>query len=1081
MTREEELQRIMAEVDGSAGGSVSAGQAAMPSYLSSQAEGASAVGDIFNVDTPGVDQFGAEQQAKASQFQSQYPEGLFKTDNKLGWWQEKATLNSMNQIVPMLGYAAGAVLQAVPNPVAKVLGKTITGATFASQYNANLADTLQEHRDRAGRELSQQEKVWAAVIAGGVAALDRIAPGKVGKDVAKSMGGMGAVDTARKSIIKRMNASRQSLLSSIGTGAKYVGGVTGREALTESAQKALQIGTSVDPGYLTTRPGMESIVEEGVIAGPTSGLMSTPQGIVEATSQNRDIGTARRDAKRWNTTRSSEAGHKYMQTGVSEDIDKIEITKAEDILSKGGRAIDALSGDRIGRGLKAFADIGAYKPASIIKEARDRQTTGKNYAIMNDVLQSFIEPGSQSGEVKVRDSFHQRKDLYSGQLLGEVTAVLDQLSKHPKFGLMGRELSGSVNDFIRLTLTKPNSPETLAIREKLIKDEGFTQKMMSQVTHAAALMREKQDEAFTLMKEAGIPVKYQENYIYNPVSEKAVRDNRKGFIESLVAASVKANKENSKIKILTDEQAAEIADSISHGKDPSVLTSKYLIDKNKKKGTKKKGKQDFEKSRSDIWKHLDDEFREKDLGKVMEQYLLRAATRVASAETFGAKGADRLQKNLDTLKKEGDITQSEVGRVWDMYDAVHNTYKKDVKEGEQLWRDASRFGTTVGAITHLGLATLSSLPELIWVGERAGFGNMMKTLPSAFNYAFKGAKHGLGGKKGEQSEGAKQLARLGFNLNPEVNDRLDQLFSADRSKILSGYFRSPFGAFLTQWTNFTRNWAAQTGLSMMNEHANSWNTIPPAKKSKFLRELKEQGITASDFEQIIEASRDSSGKINISILNDDFLDKTITKEYKTMGKKGTQTRVRDIMIPWVHKIVSDVVVQPNATNKPLWMSNPSWSMLAQLKTFPIVFGNTVVKRLLRKLNPRSCSADFGLALSVMGAIAGAYAVAFIGETMKSGIRGKDMEDFTLMSGAHKIGLTAVPGMLVGAGKYGSGAESLAGVHAGAVGTLFEDVVYPIFGEGEIGDGTGNLIDWILESGLQGLGPAGIAIKGSFEE
>ena len=64
------------------------------------------------------------------------------------------------------------------------------------------------------------------------------------------------------------------------------------------------------------------------------------------------------------------------------------------------------------------------------------------------------------------------------------------------------------------------------------------------------------------------------------------------------------------------------------------------------------------------------------------------------------------------------------------------------------------------------------------------------------------------------------------------------------------------------------------------------------------------------------------------------------------------------MVPWVRKLVTDVALEPTTTNRPLWMSNPDMQLLAQLKSFPILFGNTIAKRVIRKMNPKTCSPDF---------------------------------------------------------------------------------------------------------------------------
>ena len=64
--------------------------------------------------------------------------------------------------------------------------------------------------------------------------------------------------------------------------------------------------------------------------------------------------------------------------------------------------------------------------------------------------------------------------------------------------------------------------------------------------------------------------------------------------------------------------------------------------------------------------------------------------------------------------------------------------------------------------------------------------------------------------------GVTKLLGLSVHLDPRVNERLDALFSTDHNAILNAWFRGPMGAYLTQWTNFNRNWAAQAMISNIN-------------------------------------------------------------------------------------------------------------------------------------------------------------------------------------------------------------------------------------------------------------------------
>ena len=1047
------------------GVSLTAEEAAVPAYLKSQAEGVEAAGDIFGIATPSVTQYKEGQEEALSGFESQYPEGLFKTDDPVGWWKETATLNAMNQVVPYLGYTAGALLQAVPHPVAKILGAAVNTGTFATQYNANFADTLQEHEERAGRPLTDDEKVWAGIVSGGVVALDRLVPGKMAKDVVKKMGGKGGVETARKSLIKRMNAARDSLGTSLRKGGKYVGAKLSQEALTEAAQKSLQIGTSKDPGYLATTEGLQSIGEEAAVAGPTAGILSTPGAALEGTAVNRDIAAARRQAQRENVKEKQRVAGLYETEGKKETANLITIPEsAESILSKGAKKIEQSTGLDVKKLGEKFADIAAFRPTTELVKARDRQTTGEGYSLLNRIIQKFVPTGSYSQETGLEggQNFLQRKDKYHGQYYKDINEILNRYTKKRRGQLTAPRLSDELNEHIANAL---ENRSLIGSRPDLIKTQDL-KKIADTLNIIGGDLQTKTGSGFV------------ENYLTRPLSQDSVTADKNGFIQSLVASSkiaydkAKGNKDNFIYQPNdaegTRRRAEIIADDIIQGRDPFAATSQD-IRRGDKKDRKGKGQENFEKSRSKEWENLDKAFRERDINKVLEQYASKAATRVASAETFGSKNADELQKTLSDLVNNTDITGAEVDRVWDMYDAVHGVYRRDVSPGEAQWRLASKALTTVGAITHLGFATLSSLPELVWIAERAGFSNMLATLPQAFKYTTQGVKQGISGKNMDYTEGNKVLANLGFNLNPAMNERLDQMFATDRNAVLSMYFRSPFGAFLTQWTNFNRNWAALAGMSMMNRRAKALVTdsLDPMDKRRMMNELKEMGISLDEFKQLASLSKDADGNININMADDNYLNTKFTKD------NGTVTDVRSVLHPYVYKIVNDIVINPVATNKPMWMSDPSLATIAQLKTFPIVFGNTVVKRLLRKLKPNQCSPDFGLAMSVVGAIASAMAVAYIGEQLKQSIRGQD-KDLSWVDLGNTAGLFGPLGMIAG-GKFGDFTTTLLGPALdGAINKTHSELINPFLEEdgGGFPDASANLNEWGMDAIISSMGIPG---------
>ena len=49
------------------------------------------------------------------------------------------------------------------------------------------------------------------------------------------------------------------------------------------------------------------------------------------------------------------------------------------------------------------------------------------------------------------------------------------------------------------------------------------------------------------------------------------------------------------------------------------------------------------------------------------------------------------------------------------------------------------------------------------------------------------------------------------------------------------------------------------------------------------------------------------------------------------------------------RFVSEIVMAPNVINRPLWMSSPKLAMVAQLKGFMFVFGNTIMPKIYRDI------------------------------------------------------------------------------------------------------------------------------------
>ena len=182
--------------------------------------------------------------------------------------------------------------------------------------------------------------------------------------------------------------------------------------------------------------------------------------------------------------------------------------------------------------------------------------------------------------------------------------------------------------------------------------------------------------------------------------------------------------------------------------------------------------------------------------------------------------------------------------------------------------------------------------------------------------------------------------------------------------------------------------------------------MKPARKRRLEEELRENGLTIEEFAEIYRV-----GGNRMRLTDENFLETMITRS------DGTQARVRDLMVPWVRKLVTDVALEPTTTNRPLWMSNPDMQLLAQLKSFPILFGNTIAKRVIRKMNPKTCSPDFMGQMATVAAIGTALGAAALAMAIKDEIRGSEREkgpiDYVSAIGVPLIGETSLSGYIGG--------------------------------------------------------------------
>ena len=896
-----------------------------------------------------------------------YPSNVLEADSTVGWMGEKVKQQAHEQAVIYGGSYVSQLLMRSGHPLLATIGG---GATVAITFNAIWDEAMQELAHLNGKQvgdLTDAERDTAFTLAIQNTALE-FAPTKLAskgkgafKSAAKSVDGF-ATDMSKwlKNVDKDsiLKQGKKFLKSSLGVGVK--------EATTEAAAQANTMRVS-DPGlaFSKTDEGFGQLVSSaagGLAGGPVFG---SPQSISNSREFNKTISEGTRFLEGVNTQNRFKSAEEYVKeinagtnlAGFDTLPELYDVPTQEKGTAK--RFMDLLVEKGLGRSTTEF------------RNALNKTKTGRDvYDLHTEVFGSLAGTESFSGDIQGKPSFNQLKNDKLNEYSTRFFELQSKWSrKIPLAGEMGEKINPIIDAYVGASLeNRLTDDESYDARKLLGK------KRLAELDKDIKELRGIHDKVYkdlkTVLKDSDISLGYTENYLTRGINYNAAKKNKEGFINSLVDDVG-----------IDPAKVDDIYNDILNGKDPSTLSSKQIKEDKERSGT---GKSSFEKSRSENWDNLDSAFRDNSAFNSMQNYLVRAATRSASAETFGGRNAEKFTKSIDRLLKRGVLTNQGAQTAWDMYDAEHNIYKKPENEQERLWQDFSKGLSTVTAISLLGLASVASLTEPMWIPGRVGFANTVKALPTVAGYVLKGMKRtvygGRVGKEVDKSFGRQLLNTMGMAINPQVNEKIEMMMAGDYNPALTTWFRTPGGLFLTQYTNFVRTWTAAAGLKMIQDQAKQVNRLKGGKLAGLTRELRENGMTVNDFKQVV---RLGNGKIDI--LNDEFLNKRYTKD------NGTSISVRDSIVPWLRKITTDVALEPNVGNRPLWMSNPNLQLLAQLKSFPILFSNTVMKRTLKQLNPNECTPGITGAVQALGATAMALAMAALVIEIKSSIRGTDKD------------------------------------------------------------------------------------------
>jgi hypothetical protein len=931
----------------------------------------------------------AESQERLNAYRSKYLPDI--TDEE---WQnvlpsvwEKVQENAAVTGTQLAGATVGGRLFSIPTVPTKVAGGVILAGTALSSIPPIMDEVISEHAQIAGisvDDMTREQRFNAYWTASENWLFENLTPARWAKISSK---GTPMPKNAREMETHLNTVEKEGILTQMNKAGKEAlksGATSGTEEVIQKANVAR-----------TSAKGMDAFdAGEYITEGVVGAAVGTGAGVVPGTSvarsHNKVISQGTKYLEQLNQQNLLQAGADYqaaMNVGpnlpgfdVIPESYEVPTLEKSTLQNLGGLAYEKL----LGRSTNIFEDM------------LSRAKTGKEAStIHNDIFSMFGDVETGSGLAQEGSSFNTTKHSKLGEYATDFAKIQQKWAKmfFPGFGEMGSKINPLIDQYIRARLEGKSTSE---IGINSILNSKQVKELDADAVQLRKIYNKVHKDLSSILGESDLKFGFTKNYLTRGIDIKAIEKDKEGFINDLVNNVGVLPKGKSEETATMEDRYAEaerIYNDILNGKDPAVMSSEQIRRSKTRKGETRKG---FEKHRDLRWDALDDKYRKSGAFESMQDYLTRAATRAASAQVFGGNRAEKLASAVDKSIKSGVMTTDEAQTVWDMYDAEHNIYKRPKNERERAGQKASRGLSSVTAVSLLGLATISSITEPAWISGRVGLANMLKATPTVATHVLKGIVRTLYSRQGKEANasfGRDLLNVMGMAINPQVNERVEMLMTGDVTPSMTAWFRSPGGLFLTQYTNFVRVWTAVAGLKMIQSQANKVNSLKGTKLAALTRELKENGMSIEDFKQMIRL-----GKGTIDIMNDEFLNSRFTKS------NGTQVSVRDLLVPWVRKITTDVALEPHVGNRPLWMSNPNLQLISQLKSFPVLFGNTVMKRTMRQLNPKTCTPQIVGAVGAIGSAATAIALASLAIALKDAIRGNEEE----MKWYEPIGAMGIP-------------------------------------------------------------------------
>lgn len=406
-----------------------------------------------------------------------------------------------------------------------------------------------------------------------------------------------------------------------------------------------------------------------------------------------------------------------------------------------------------------------------------------------------------------------------------------------------------------------------------------------------------------------------------------------------------------------------------------------------------------ERSIVDVPEYLLSPFLRKDvqLDTLLNDYVDSMSRHITYAKEFGESNEflnDSVKQIEKELKQKGKtLSQSELNDIYNLSDALRFQQKPLDLHGESTTASVHRIIAgankvfipaihlltlplaTVASLAEIAipLAKVSNRPSAYWAGIKQASGHAKQSAKAAF-------------KDVPEHDATRAVSELNIGFNAGFKRLVDSLMPHESRKgaaISSAFFKLNL---LDAWTRFAMVAANETGKAMIKGH---------------LEDLTYgRGDTRAYKKDLANLRVDINKGIDWVKRGADEADPFFQEQVKSGGLNFTQ----------------QTVMLPNPSSLPLWHSNPRFRLIAQLKSFPTMFGNTVMTSWGNQLMKGSGKEKAALAVTAATATMIGIAANAVTDVIRHGAEGNprrrdDDPDEILLEGLDRSGIMG-PGVML---------------------------------------------------------------------